>query len=112
MGICRLPVCLKFSRRILFQNSSLSVLNSGRKFSKWPRDDETSEKPAGKADDENLFTGNVPLDQLQVSYCRSSGPGGQNVNKGKHAISSRRTSGHVSLMPGLQHANRASQSPV
>ncbi|EEC20596.1 immature colon carcinoma transcript, putative [Ixodes scapularis] len=81
MGICRLPVCFDFSRRILFLNPSLSVLNSGLKFSKWSRDDEASEKQSGKADDENVFTGNVPLDQLQVSYCRSSGPGGQNVNK-------------------------------
>ncbi|EDL34482.1 immature colon carcinoma transcript 1, isoform CRA_b [Mus musculus] len=24
----------------------------------------------------------IPLDRLSISYCRSSGPGGQNVNKG------------------------------
>lgn len=27
------------------------------------------------------FTGYIPVDQLQISYMKSSGPGGQNVNK-------------------------------
>lgn len=27
------------------------------------------------------FNGFIPLDQIQVSYDRASGPGGQNVNK-------------------------------
>ncbi|XP_039256099.2 large ribosomal subunit protein mL62-like [Styela clava] len=27
------------------------------------------------------FTGNIPIDKLSVKYSRSSGPGGQNVNK-------------------------------
>jgi len=27
------------------------------------------------------FTGHIPVDQLKISYMRSSGPGGQNVNK-------------------------------
>jgi peptidyl-tRNA hydrolase ICT1 len=27
------------------------------------------------------FNGFIPLDQLQITYDRSSGPGGQNVNK-------------------------------
>lgn len=27
------------------------------------------------------FDGNIPLDKLDFSYSRSSGPGGQNVNK-------------------------------
>jgi protein subunit release factor B len=28
-----------------------------------------------------VFNGFVPLDQLKITYDRSSGPGGQNVNK-------------------------------
>jgi peptidyl-tRNA hydrolase ICT1 len=31
--------------------------------------------------DENVFTGYIPLEDLQITYSRSSGPGGQNVNK-------------------------------
>ncbi|XP_061472102.1 large ribosomal subunit protein mL62 isoform X2 [Rhineura floridana] len=30
---------------------------------------------------ENQTTPDIPVDRLSISYCRSSGPGGQNVNK-------------------------------
>ncbi|XP_075589127.1 large ribosomal subunit protein mL62 [Dermatophagoides farinae] len=29
----------------------------------------------------NTFTGYIPINQLDISYCTSSGPGGQNVNR-------------------------------
>ncbi len=35
----------------------------------------------GKADDIEFRNGSVPLSALEFSYIRSSGPGGQNVNK-------------------------------
>ncbi|CAN8002195.1 unnamed protein product [Ixodes hexagonus] len=81
MGIFRLPVCFEISRRISGLSRSLPASNGNRTYSKWSGNGEESGNPPAKADDENVFTGNVPLDQLQVSYCRSSGPGGQNVNK-------------------------------
>ncbi|XP_014788307.1 peptidyl-tRNA hydrolase ICT1, mitochondrial [Octopus bimaculoides] len=31
--------------------------------------------------DSDNFTGYIPIDKLQISYMKSSGPGGQNVNK-------------------------------
>lgn len=27
------------------------------------------------------FSGHIPIDKLEITYCRSSGPGGQHVNK-------------------------------
>lgn len=30
--------------------------------------------------DENEFSGYIPVKKLQISYCKSSGPGGQHVN--------------------------------
>jgi peptidyl-tRNA hydrolase ICT1 len=47
----------------LYPNSSLKLTTP----SKPPNDDK--------------FTGYIPLDQLDITYSRSSGPGGQNVNK-------------------------------
>uniref|UniRef100_A0A8C5JY09 Large ribosomal subunit protein mL62 n=1 Tax=Jaculus jaculus TaxID=51337 RepID=A0A8C5JY09_JACJA len=32
-------------------------------------------------DDAKQASNDIPLDRLKISYCRSSGPGGQNVNK-------------------------------
>uniref|UniRef100_T1JJ78 Prokaryotic-type class I peptide chain release factors domain-containing protein n=1 Tax=Strigamia maritima TaxID=126957 RepID=T1JJ78_STRMM len=32
-------------------------------------------------DNNNQFTGYIPVDQLEITYSRSAGPGGQNVNK-------------------------------
>ncbi|XP_027811594.2 large ribosomal subunit protein mL62 isoform X2 [Marmota flaviventris] len=34
-----------------------------------------------KQDDAKQASNDIPLDRLMISYCRSSGPGGQNVNK-------------------------------
>ncbi|KAF6095530.1 mitochondrial ribosomal protein L58 [Phyllostomus discolor] len=34
-----------------------------------------------KQDDAKQANSDIPLDRLTISYCRSSGPGGQNVNK-------------------------------
>ncbi|XP_073901286.1 large ribosomal subunit protein mL62 isoform X2 [Castor canadensis] len=34
-----------------------------------------------KQDDAKQASNDIPLDRLTISYCRSSGPGGQNVNK-------------------------------
>ncbi|XP_066243012.1 large ribosomal subunit protein mL62 isoform X2 [Saccopteryx leptura] len=34
-----------------------------------------------KQDDAKQANNDIPLDRLTISYCRSSGPGGQNVNK-------------------------------
>ncbi|XP_012517702.1 PREDICTED: peptidyl-tRNA hydrolase ICT1, mitochondrial isoform X2 [Propithecus coquereli] len=34
-----------------------------------------------KQDDAEQASNDIPLDRLTISYCRSSGPGGQNVNK-------------------------------
>ncbi|XP_053426950.1 peptidyl-tRNA hydrolase ICT1, mitochondrial isoform X2 [Nycticebus coucang] len=34
-----------------------------------------------KQDDAKQANSEIPLDRLKISYCRSSGPGGQNVNK-------------------------------
>lgn len=31
--------------------------------------------------EEGKFTGYIPVEQLQITYSKSSGPGGQNVNK-------------------------------
>ncbi|KAG8509636.1 Peptidyl-tRNA hydrolase ICT1, mitochondrial [Galemys pyrenaicus] len=36
---------------------------------------------AGLGDDARKASSDIPLDRLTISYCRSSGPGGQNVNK-------------------------------
>jgi peptidyl-tRNA hydrolase ICT1 len=47
----------------LYSNSSLKLTTP----SKPPNDDK--------------FTGYIPMDQLDITYSRSSGPGGQNVNK-------------------------------
>ncbi|KAJ3623693.1 hypothetical protein MTP99_017364 [Tenebrio molitor] len=47
----------------LYPNSSLKLTTP----SKPPNDDK--------------FTGYIPVDQLDITYSRSSGPGGQNVNK-------------------------------
>jgi peptidyl-tRNA hydrolase ICT1 len=47
----------------LYPNSSLKLTTP----SKPPNDDK--------------FTGYIPMDQLDITYSRSSGPGGQNVNK-------------------------------
>ncbi|XP_064478498.1 large ribosomal subunit protein mL62-like isoform X2 [Ornithodoros turicata] len=33
------------------------------------------------AESDNTFSGHIPTKRLQISHCRSSGPGGQNVNK-------------------------------
>ncbi|EFA08510.1 large ribosomal subunit protein mL62 [Tribolium castaneum] len=38
----------------------------------------TPSKPPNEGD---KFTGYVPIDQLDITYSRSTGPGGQNVNK-------------------------------
>ncbi|XP_059763021.1 large ribosomal subunit protein mL62 isoform X2 [Balaenoptera ricei] len=34
-----------------------------------------------KQDDAEQANNDIPIDRLTISYCRSSGPGGQNVNK-------------------------------
>ncbi|KAF7271729.1 hypothetical protein GWI33_015438 [Rhynchophorus ferrugineus] len=39
----------------------------------------TLDKPQTKISEE--FSGFIPIDQLQITYSRSTGPGGQNVNK-------------------------------
>lgn len=31
--------------------------------------------------DNNIFTGYIPVEELDITYSTSSGPGGQNVNK-------------------------------
>ncbi|GLV41868.1 uncharacterized protein CBL_13600 [Carabus blaptoides fortunei] len=38
----------------------------------------TPDKPASKGTE---FTGYIPIDELEITYSRSTGPGGQNVNK-------------------------------
>uniref|UniRef100_A0A8C9K243 Large ribosomal subunit protein mL62 n=1 Tax=Panthera tigris altaica TaxID=74533 RepID=A0A8C9K243_PANTA len=38
-------------------------------------------KEALARDDAKQANNDIPLDRLTISYCRSSGPGGQNVNK-------------------------------
>ncbi|XP_040124415.1 large ribosomal subunit protein mL62 isoform X7 [Ictidomys tridecemlineatus] len=40
-----------------------------------------------KQDDAKQASNDIPLDRLTISYCRSSGPGGQNVNKDSSAAS-------------------------
>ncbi|NXC43486.1 ICT1 hydrolase, partial [Penelope pileata] len=47
-----------------------------------PRDGSTATAPANEAREEAQPAAlSIPMDRLTVSYCRSSGPGGQNVNK-------------------------------
>jgi len=31
--------------------------------------------------DDKIFTGFIPIEELEITYSTSSGPGGQNVNK-------------------------------
>ncbi|XP_054168337.1 peptidyl-tRNA hydrolase ICT1, mitochondrial-like [Oppia nitens] len=38
-------------------------------------------KTNAKSETDNVFSGHIPIKELQISYCRSSGPGGQHVNK-------------------------------
>ncbi|XP_014775926.1 peptidyl-tRNA hydrolase ICT1, mitochondrial [Octopus bimaculoides] len=40
-----------------------------------------SSSKKSSVDSDNNFTGYIPIDKLQISYMKSSGPGGQNVNK-------------------------------
>ncbi|XP_073653832.1 large ribosomal subunit protein mL62 isoform X3 [Tursiops truncatus] len=49
----------------------------------WMRGFEASEEQLGGdvKDDAEQANYDIPIDRLTISYCRSSGPGGQNVNK-------------------------------
>ncbi|XP_064618631.1 large ribosomal subunit protein mL62-like isoform X2 [Lineus longissimus] len=45
-----------------------------------------SESSSAEKDPNDEFSGCIPIDQVDVSYCRSSGPGGQHVNKAETKV--------------------------
>lgn len=48
----------------------------------YPKSDlDITRKPEPPKSSDGNFTGYIPIDKVKVSYSRSSGPGGQNVNK-------------------------------
>nr|CAG4638178.1 EOG090X0JCO [Chydorus sphaericus] len=85
-----MTVCLRnlfHFRRLLVTSSSinkayLSGFKSNLSLDKiYPNsrlDITTIPKPPESKD--GKFTGYIPMDKLEINYCRSSGPGGQNVN--------------------------------
>ncbi|CAH8596157.1 unnamed protein product [Schistosoma guineensis] len=43
-------------------------------------------KPTEPSISQNVFNGYIPIDELQISYAYSSGPGGQHVNRNKTKV--------------------------
>ncbi|XP_003217316.2 large ribosomal subunit protein mL62 [Anolis carolinensis] len=67
-----------WTRRAVASGSSSEFRSEYSLDKLYPR--QTKETEATK-DGTNQTVPNIPVDRLSVSYCRSSGPGGQNVNK-------------------------------
>ncbi|XP_014282285.1 large ribosomal subunit protein mL62 [Halyomorpha halys] len=63
--------------------SSISTFESSISLKKlFPSSSLSLTAPVKPPENPNLkFNGFIPIDKLNISYCRSSGPGGQNVNK-------------------------------
>ncbi|OQR70211.1 peptidyl-tRNA hydrolase ICT1 [Tropilaelaps mercedesae] len=62
-------------RRLAFK----SPLNVGTLYGAEP--DAIADSPKPPQSTETAFTGYIPMKELIISHCRSSGPGGQNVDK-------------------------------
>lgn len=78
-------VCLDVARRLVSgSNRPVSgalkcrarCLSSDR-----PKDETTVDDRQMSGDDSSTFQGHIPEEKLEISFSRSSGPGGQNVNK-------------------------------
>ncbi|NXJ68280.1 ICT1 hydrolase, partial [Rostratula benghalensis] len=72
-GVCRLPLGLlaaRFSQRATAGTEYRSAYSLDKLY-----------PPRRDGDGDRDGTASAPVTRLTVSYCRSSGPGGQNVNK-------------------------------
>ncbi|CAH1389120.1 unnamed protein product [Nezara viridula] len=63
--------------------SSISTFESSISLKNlYPSSSHSLTAPVKIPENQNLkFNGFIPIDKLNITYCRSSGPGGQNVNK-------------------------------
>ncbi|XP_069655209.1 large ribosomal subunit protein mL62 [Haliaeetus albicilla] len=79
-GLCRPPLGLiaaRFSQRAAAETEYRSIYSLDKLYP--PRQD--GDAAASAPEEPQPATLDIPLARLTVSYCRSSGPGGQHVNK-------------------------------
>ncbi|KAM6317256.1 large ribosomal subunit protein mL62 [Podargus strigoides] len=79
-GLCRPPLGLlaaRFSQRAAAGTEYRSAYSLDKLY---PRQQD-GDAAASATEETQPATLDIPMDRLTVSYCRSSGPGGQNVNK-------------------------------
>uniref|UniRef100_A0A8D0GUZ7 Large ribosomal subunit protein mL62 n=1 Tax=Sphenodon punctatus TaxID=8508 RepID=A0A8D0GUZ7_SPHPU len=82
--LCRArPALLLPSRNALSRTAAAgSEFRSEYSLDKlYPPPNPSTATPEGTGEETKQKTPDIPLDCLNISYCRSSGPGGQNVNK-------------------------------
>ncbi|KAM4843387.1 large ribosomal subunit protein mL62 isoform 1-T1 [Thomomys bottae] len=73
------PVCCP--RRALHTQVDGTEFQSSYSLDKLYPDSKGADTAWRVPDDLKQASNDIPLDRLMISYCRSSGPGGQNVNK-------------------------------
>ncbi|CAG2175081.1 unnamed protein product [Oppiella nova] len=70
-------------RRNMSSFDKMPAFKSDQSLDKlYPKSNTTSstDTTPAKPSTAQQFTGHIPIDKLEISYCRSSGPGGQHVN--------------------------------
>ncbi|XP_037347383.1 peptidyl-tRNA hydrolase ICT1, mitochondrial [Talpa occidentalis] len=83
-GLCRARACLlppRCPRRTLHKQGDGTEFQSIYSLDKLYPESRGRDTAWRVPDDVRRASSDIPLDRLTISYCRSSGPGGQNVNK-------------------------------
>ncbi|XP_040124412.1 large ribosomal subunit protein mL62 isoform X4 [Ictidomys tridecemlineatus] len=86
-GAWLLPPPARFPCRTLHKQVDGTEFQSIYSLDKLYPDSKGSDTAWRVPDDAKQASNDIPLDRLTISYCRSSGPGGQNVNKDSSAAS-------------------------
>ncbi|XP_070580619.1 large ribosomal subunit protein mL62-like [Ptychodera flava] len=81
MGLICRSHSLQFSPRTISTNDFKSVYSLDKLYPNSNPEFGVPYSPHSTQEDSDKFTGHIPIDQLTIKYSRSSGPGGQNVNK-------------------------------